>query len=134
MKTAKNGYFCCFLGFCLMFDAFHSLIGLACARINFFGHSHSIKDDIFQFSYSYEQMLETSKLTPSEISVCLKSTNQKKFWAIRFTIFSSGFNYGTSTMIRSWREKKYTPPFASPPDVFRIYLWHDNNFQLFYKI
>ena len=77
-KTAKNCYFCCLLGFCLIFETFYSLSGLARARIIFSGHSHSIKESSFQFLCPYEQMLKTPKLTPSEISVCLKSTNPKK--------------------------------------------------------
>ena len=78
-KFPKKRYFCCFFGFFVIFGALYSLSEVARARIKFFGQPHGIKEKISQFWSPYEQMLKPPILTPSEISVILKSTSQKNF-------------------------------------------------------
>ena len=86
-KFSKKRYFCCFFGFFVIFGALYSHSGVARAHIKFFGEPHGIKEKILKFWSPYEQMLKPQNLTPSEISVFLKSTDQKKFRRNQFYHF-----------------------------------------------
>ena len=76
---SKKTLFLLFFWVFVIFGALYSLSEVARARIKFFGQPHGIKKKILKFWSPYEQMLKPPILTPSEISVILKSTGQKNF-------------------------------------------------------
>ena len=87
----------------------HSLSGVARARIIFLVTHMIFKKIFLNFGVHTSKSWNPQILTPQKFLQSLSLKLKKNFGAISFIIFSSGFNYGTSTIIINYR-KKVPPP------------------------
>ena len=109
-EISKKRDFCCFFGFFVIFGARHSLSGVARARIIFLVTHMIFKKIFLNFGVHTSKSWNPQILTPQKFLRSLSLQPKKNFGAISFIIFSSGFNYGTSTKIINYRKNVFPPP------------------------